>query len=108
MAGIMKKCDFAVSAGGTTIYELCAIGVPTVVFSMADSQVDFVKSFQKAGAVRYAGDARKDQRLVQKIVTWGTASIESQGFRRRMSDKAREIIDGKGTEKIADAIMELI
>lgn len=108
MAGIMKKCDFAVSAGGTTIYELCAIGVPTVVFSMADSQVDFVKSFQKAGAVRYAGDARKDHRLVQKIVTWGTASIESQGFRRRMSDKAREIIDGKGTEKIADAIMELI
>ncbi|MCR5670073.1 MAG: UDP-2,4-diacetamido-2,4,6-trideoxy-beta-L-altropyranose hydrolase [Butyrivibrio sp.] len=108
MASVMEKCDFAVSAGGTTIYELCAIGVPTVVFSMADSQVDFVKSFNDAGAVRYAGDARKDHRLVQKIVTWGTASVDSQGFRRRMSNKAKELVDGKGTQKIADAIMGLI
>ncbi len=108
MKAVMERCDFAVSAGGTTLYELCAVGVPTVVYSMADNQVSFVKSFNDAGAVRYAGDVRKDNRLVQKIVTWGTAAVDNPGFRKRMTDKARELIDGKGSQKIADAIVGMI
>ena len=108
MASLMKKADFAVSAGGTTLYELCAVGVPTVVFSMADNQVEFVQSFDKAGAAKYAGDARKDRRLVQKIVTLGTAAQDNAGFRKRMSDKAKSLIDGKGAERIAKAILEFI
>lgn len=108
MAGLMLKCDLAVSAGGSTLYELCAVGVPTVVFSMADNQMEFVKSFDKAGAVKYAGDARDDRRLVQKMITWGTAAYDNPGFRKRMSDKARSIVDGKGTSRIADAIFGLM
>ncbi len=108
MADIMKGCDFAVSAGGTTLYELCAIGVPTVVFSMADNQVQFVQEFDDMGAAKYAGDVRKDKRLIQKIVTWGTAAVDNPGFRKRMSEKARSIIDGRGAERIASAIVEMI
>lgn len=108
MPELMSSCDYAVSASGATLYELCAVGVPTVAFSMADNQVDFALGFDKLGAVKYAGDARKDHRLVQKIVTWGTAAVDNPGFRKRMSDKARGIIDGKGTEKIVDAIVGLL
>lgn len=108
MPELMCSCDFAVSAGGTTLYELCAVGVPTVVFSMADNQVDFAKGFDKLGAAKYSGDARNDHRLVQKMVTWGTAAVDNPGFRKRMSDKARSIVDGKGTEKIVDAIVKLM
>ena len=108
MSELMSSCDYAVSAGGATLYELCAVGVPTVVCSMADNQVDFARGFDKQGAAKYAGDARVDHRLVQKIVTWGTAAVENPGFRKRMSDKARSIVDGKGTEKIVDAIIELM
>lgn len=108
MVEVMQKCDFAVSAGGNTLYELCAVGVPTVVYSIADSQVEPARGFDMAGAAKYAGDARNDRRLVQKIVTWGTAAIDNVGFRTRMSQKAREAIDGKGTERIADAILEMI
>ena len=108
MPELMNSCDYAVSAGGATLYELCAVGVPTVAFSMADNQVDFALGFDKLGAVKYAGDARTDHRIVQKIVTWGTAAVDNPGFRKRMSDKARSIIDGKGTEKIVDAIVGLL
>lgn len=108
MAGIMKRCDFAVTAGGTTLYELCAVGVPTVVYSMADNQMEFVKAFDKVGAVKYAGDLREDDKIVQKIVTWGIAAIENQNFRKRMSEKARKLVDGGGANKIAHAILENI
>ena len=33
MASLMEGCDLAVSAAGTTLYELCAAGVPAVSFT---------------------------------------------------------------------------
>ena len=32
MAGLMAGADFAVGAGGTSTWERCAVGLPTVVF----------------------------------------------------------------------------
>ena len=107
MSGIMKDADFAVTAGGTTLYELCAVGVPTVVFSMADNQMDFVKGFDKVGAAKYAGDVREDDKVLRKIVTWGVASVENSSFRQKMSDAARSIVGRDGAKKIAEAILEL-
>lgn len=34
MAGLMRTCQLAVTAGGTTIYELSVLGVPFVCFPM--------------------------------------------------------------------------
>lgn len=28
----MAKCDVAISAAGNTLYELCAVGTPTIFF----------------------------------------------------------------------------
>jgi len=36
---VMKKCDVAVTAAGTTIYELMFLGIPTVTFAIAENQM---------------------------------------------------------------------
>lgn len=33
----MKRADVAVSAGGSTLYELCAVGTPTISYALADN-----------------------------------------------------------------------
>lgn len=38
MAELMQRCDLAVSAAGTTLFELCSAGTPAVSFTMADNQ----------------------------------------------------------------------
>ena len=38
MAGRMQEADIAITAGGTTVYELCACGTPSVCYVMADNQ----------------------------------------------------------------------
>ena len=54
----MKKVDVAISAGGTTLYELCACGTPTISYSFADNQLNNVKQFDEDGIIPYAGDVR--------------------------------------------------
>lgn len=54
----MRNADIAISAGGTTLYELCACGTPTICYSFADNQLDNVKRFSSDDIMIYAGDVR--------------------------------------------------
>lgn len=63
----MMEADIAISAGGSTLYELCAIGTPTISYSFADNQLDNVTKFAEDGLIAYAGDARY-QNVVPKII----------------------------------------
>ena len=56
MAERMRECDVAISASGTTLYELAAVGVPTICFEVADNQKG-AESWEKWGYMLYAGNA---------------------------------------------------
>ncbi|MBP5608608.1 MAG: UDP-2,4-diacetamido-2,4,6-trideoxy-beta-L-altropyranose hydrolase [Lachnospiraceae bacterium] len=108
MAGLMSSCDLAITAGGTTLYELCAAGVPTIAFTMADNQLEFTESFGKSGVVCYEGDARKDTMLAHKLAVRAFSVLKNEKLRNSMSTGARSMVDGRGAERIADAIVRMI
>ncbi|HJF64805.1 MAG TPA: hypothetical protein K8U77_01635 [Slackia equolifaciens] len=47
LAPLMREADLVVSAAGTTLYELCAVGVPTVTVPVVDSLLANVCGFDK-------------------------------------------------------------
>ena len=108
MAGLMRSCDIAVTAGGTTLYELCACGIPSIVFTMADNQLEFTESFYKRDAIWYEGDARKDPALLTHILSRINLIISDQDSRRIKSDTAHAMVNGTGSFSIADAILSII
>ncbi len=108
MAGLMRSCDIAVTAGGTTLYELCACGIPSIVFTMADNQLEFTESFYKRNAIWYEGDARKDPALLTHILSRINLIISDQDSRRIKSDTAHAMVNGTGSFSIADAILSII
>ena len=62
VAALMASCDLAVSAGGTTLCELCAVGVPSVSYLMAENQRTVVESYEKKQLIPCAGDIRSTDR----------------------------------------------
>lgn len=105
MEDYMKKADLAVSAGGTTLYELCAVGTPAISYSFADNQLDNVAAFQKDGIIDYAGDARWDD-VVFKIVRLLELYQKDEKLRKRRSEKMQRVVDGKGAGRIAERLLE--
>ena len=104
----MNKCDLALSAGGSTVYELCAVGVPSLVFTMADNQLKFVREFADAGVIDHICDLRSVKNAADVLV--GALYDYSGKYEKRleMSAKARALIDGKGSIRIAEEAAKLL
>lgn len=99
---LMAACDVAVSAAGTTLYELCAIGVPAVCFSFADNQVLPGKAFAAKTPVVYAGDYEKEKESVILNIREEVEKLAAmtQEERRKISGRLKGMVDGKGAERI--------
>lgn len=108
MAELMKKCDVVFSAAGSTLYELCALGIPTIGFYFADNQKRNMDAFAENAAVPNAGDYRNGPEKTFRFL--GEALIllkDSYVIRKKNSESMQKVIDGKGAQRLAKKIMDL-
>lgn len=100
----MTHADIAVSAAGTTLYELCACGVPTICYTIADNQVENALSFDGDDMMINAGDLRESG-TIDKIFDSVINLMRNYDKRVAMSKKMLELVDGHGASRI---VKELI
>lgn len=105
MERYMKAADLVISAGGTTLYELCACGTPTISFVVADNQLENVGKFQEDGLIDCAGDVRKEN-VPEKLVNYLKEYHCNQKLRQERSVKMQTLIDGKGALRIAEILLK--
>lgn len=105
MCALMMSCDMAVSAGGTTLFELCACGLPTVTCVLADNQIQNADSFAREGLMLNAGDIRGERDFAKRLFSLLDMLAADCGLRRRMSERMQERVDGHGAERLAAEIM---
>lgn len=103
MSELMKECDIAVTAGGSTMYELSAIGVPMISFSFVDNQEMIVDTFYKKNIVCYGGNyLTEGGHMPEQIVKHIERLMESRKLREHYSTLERRLVDGKGAVRIAE------
>lgn len=99
MAKLMVNADIAVGAGGTTAWERCILGVPTVILRLAPNQDTIASRLDVAGAAVDAGPA---EQLDGAVLSGLIRQLSDDRSRRDlMSDRARNLVDGRGVERVA-------
>lgn len=101
---LMRECDLAVTAGGTTVYELCAMGLPFLGYSFADNQKPVLAYMQKNDIAPDCGDYREKKEELFETVAEKIALYEDLQVRRVASKRQRELVDGQGARRIADSL----
>lgn len=106
MSDLMRRCDLAVSAGGITLYELCACGLPTVAYTFADNQRAAVEVFAKRKIMLSAGDIRDrgEEQWISRMKGCIEALAVQKEEREAMRERMLRLVDGGGTGRIVDAI----
>jgi UDP-2,4-diacetamido-2,4,6-trideoxy-beta-L-altropyranose hydrolase len=102
MAGLMVEADLAIGAGGTTSWERCALGLPTIVVRIARNQDAIAQRLHEAGAAVDAGateqlDVATLSGLIRRLA-------DDRSTREAMGDRARNLVDGRGVDRVAHHI----
>ena len=107
MCGLMRDSDIAVTAGGSTMYELSAVGVPTLCFSFVDNQEEIVRGFVDQGLVCFGGNyLAQGEGMLEMLVEKMALLVSDRRLRQAYSEKQRQMVDGKGAERIAQALLQ--
>jgi len=106
MASLMQWADLAISAAGSTSYELCCMGVPSILVIVADNQQGVAGALGAAGAAINVG---WHNRLESSELSATLARVRADtSLRRELAERARSMVDGKGSQRVAAELQAAI
>ena len=105
MAKLMAWADLAISASGSTSWELAFMGLPSLVVSMAENQEPVALSLQNKGVCNNLG---RHVELAEVDITQSLRGLLADvNQRQNMSDRGRKLISGNGAETIVAKLLEI-
>jgi predicted glycosyltransferase len=93
IARLMTNADIAIGAGGTTTWERCCLGLPTIVLGLADNQVWASRILDEFGAINALEQVNLTRDVAQAVT-----ELSDPAKRREMSLKAANVTDGRGKQ----------
>ena len=101
MAELMTWADLLIGAAGSTVWEACCLGLPSLLMVLAQNQKNAADLLQQKQAVRLL---TIDSGGIVKLNDILTKLIHQPEQMRNLSQQARVISDGKGADRVAAAL----
>jgi UDP-2,4-diacetamido-2,4,6-trideoxy-beta-L-altropyranose hydrolase len=104
MAELMQEADLAIGSGGTTTWERCCLGLPSLVIMTADNQVELSEYAAKRGLIALLGhsaDVNSDH-----ILDTVLEIMRNSELRSAMSVRGRDLVDGLGAERMVKELLK--
>ena len=98
MAEIMSKSDLCIGAGGSTSWERCCLGLPTISFAIADNQIGVLAELEKETCTIISG-LEKISSDFEKLLS------EEHGQQlKTLSLNSSKVTDGNGINLLIDRL----
>jgi spore coat polysaccharide biosynthesis predicted glycosyltransferase SpsG len=99
----MAKADLAVGAGGTTTWERCCLGLPSLVVSIAKNQQAACEALARDGVIEWVG--HHDRVTAADLADALMALIHDSAHVGALARASRALVDGYGTQRVIEALM---
>lgn len=97
----MLRADLVVTAGGSTLWELCCLARPAAVVAVADNQRPVYEEMSRGDFVLPAGRTPVDS---ADVLAERLARLVGPGVLRRVARAASTVTDGAGVERVATVL----
>ncbi len=98
MPELMATADLAISAGGSTAWELCLMGLPSVLIPAAENQIAGTQRLHElGGCMMIASGAQFSPSELGLVLMPLTVSAHTRSI---LSRNARALVDGLGAERV--------
>lgn len=106
MAALMARADISIGASGSATWERCTLGLPTLLVTLADNQVETARHLAEVGAALDLGWHSEVTTADLEDVLIALAADPAR--LSAMSEAAARITDGQGTVRVADELERLV
>ena len=103
MAELMTQATWAIGAAGSSSWERCALGLPTLLITIADNQRPIAAQLQSAGAAI----ALEASQIPSPAFQTAIAHLMQPENQHRLSQAAAQLCDAHGAERVAQHIAQL-
>ncbi|KAF0282810.1 UDP-2,4-diacetamido-2,4,6-trideoxy-beta-L-altropyranose hydrolase [Spiribacter roseus] len=103
LADLMAKADLAVGAGGTTTWERCCLGLPSLVVSIAKNQQAACEALARDGVIEWVG--HHDQVTAADLAEALIALTHDPARVCSLASASRALVDGNGTQQVVDQLL---
>ena len=101
MAQLMADSDLAIGAAGSTSWERCCLGLPSIILALADNQYAGANALQDAGAGLAARDMSEFQKLLRQVFASKAMNCLLQG----LSKAAQRVCNGRGITPVVQNLL---
>lgn len=103
IAELMNESDLAIGAGGTVMWERCCLGLPTVVWSIAENQALQIADAAQAGIIYAPLELRYS---VDNMVLHVRALLDNPHLCHHLCKKGQRMVDGNGTQRVSGLMLQ--
>ena len=104
LADLMKNADLSLGGGGSSLWECCHLGLPSLVSALADNQKNSCNALSAKGLIQYLGSATDV--TVEKISNSILNVLNHPDEIRDQSEQMQALIPGDGTELVCTKLLE--
>lgn len=104
VAQLMAAADLALGAGGTTTWERCCLGLPSLVVAIAANQEAVCDALSRQGCLDYLG--RSDEVTARHLQQQLERLLADASRRQGQCSKGRSLVDGLGTRRVARTLSD--
>ena len=103
IAVLMARADLAIGAGGSSNWERCCLGLPSIVIATANNQIYISKELSTLNACIYLGWFEDINSVMLQNAIIGL--IDSNNTLRSISNKAVTLVDGNGAINVVKEVI---
>ncbi len=95
IAELMYQADLAIGASGSSTWERCCLGIPSIQFILAENQKSLAQALSDINAIKLVYDLKEIPELLENAEKWAHELIKN----------SINIVDGKGASRVAKIIL---
>ncbi|BBL57675.1 hypothetical protein MKFW12EY_12880 [Methylomonas koyamae] len=103
MADLMASSDLALGAAGGSTWERCCVGLPSIVWSIADNQNSIAQCAADAGVCITLGDK---QNVSPEVILDALVNLKNDADKQKeIINKSLDLVDGNGVFRVLVSIL---
>jgi spore coat polysaccharide biosynthesis predicted glycosyltransferase SpsG len=101
---IMARADVVVSAAGTSAWDLCALGVPSILIGLVENQSAGLRAAVDRGLVLGWDSHENLDSISRRLGPELERLLSDEELRRELSERSTATFDGRGSTRVVAAM----